>query len=216
MKTISQAVLKIVDNDTIIKPLGKRGLINVSQYAKSIKSAIEDEMQTSVSNNSIQLALNRYFKSDKAIADSSFTLGGLQVHTNLTAISFERTNHSSKFVQNFHSSISEDPNSFITITQGINEVTIVADTDSANRFNQLVSEDISIDAIYIIDGLVGVTVKAELDYINKPNYFHTIISRLAIQNINIIEAVSTATETTFIIAKSDLQSTLTQLQSQLK
>ena len=215
MRAIGQVVAQIVNDDTTIEPLGRKGLINVAQYAKFIKSTVEAELKTEVSDHSIQTALNSHFDSEDPDLLQSFNIEGLTVHPDLIAVSFERTVRSSQLIRDLYSKLSTN-NSFVTFTQGINEVTIIADSDIANQFNDLISYDDSVDAIYYIDGLVGVTAKANIDYVNTPNYFHSLMTRLALKNINIVESVSTATETTFIVTKDDLQDTLDQLEGQLK
>jgi len=216
MRTISQVVTELISNDTIIEPLGRQGLINVSKYAETLKATVEAELMVDVSSHSIQMALNRYFKSKDSEPGTSFSIQGLMVHAGLAAISFDRTIHSSKVVQSFYAQLPTERNSFVTVTQGINEVTIIADSKIAAEFNNLISDDASIKTIYYIENLVGVTAKTDIEYVSIPNYFHSLISRLALKNINIVESVSTATETTFIVTKQDLQATLNQLHTQLK
>jgi hypothetical protein len=98
---------------------------------------------------------------------------------------------------------------YITVTQGINEITIIAESSVIDVFRDRLKE---YKSIYDISNIVGISVKFDLKYMEIPNLFYLLIRKLALRNINIIEIVSTATELTFIINKKDMGIALEQLQ----
>ena len=98
------------------------------------------------------------------------------------------------------------------MTQGINEITIVAESQVAQVFRSKLK---GIHKIYDKDNLVGITAKFKVGNLELPNLIYTLTRRLAFKAINIIEIVSTATELTYIINRKDLEVALNQLQKDI-
>lgn len=216
MRTISNVVVELVKADPTIEPLASRGLINVSKYAQELKPFVEEELLTTVSDHSIQVALHRYFrKASSTRQTATFFIDGLLIHADLAAITIERSDAAWLLTKDFYAQAPTTSSTFLTITQGVSEATLIASAEQAQKLKKL-TDARSIKTIYYLENLVGVTARVDLTYVQTPNFFHAILSRMALRNINIIESVSTATEITFFVSKEDLKVTLDQLQGLLK
>lgn len=212
---ISEITKDILNQDDIVKAVASRGLLNLSAYARSIKPEIEKRLLKKVKVGSIVAALSRYI--DK-LEPQRFTKNNiieqLSVHASLEGISFERTSALSKKIGKVYNNFQNKNNkAYITLTQGISEITLIAESDIAKIFYEKLK---NLPSIYHKKNLVGITVGFDIDFMTIPNLFYSLIKRLAIKNINIIEIISTASELTFVLEKHNLQIALDQLQKSLQ
>ncbi len=215
MDKISDIVEKLVTDDDYIMHLGPANLINWSSYARKIAPEIENMLKKKVKMGSIVTALTRYFKNIPSTELSKSTdqiIERLSVHSNLEGITFERSEKSSEKIQALYQKLLLSTNSFITLTQGNNEITIVAESQYASKFRK---ELTSLPKIYDKKSLVGISIKFHLKYLEIPNILFQLHKSIVIKKINIIEIISTATELTFIINKKDLHLALESLQKSL-
>lgn len=209
MMKISTIVQDIMDNDDLLKSLAARGLLNYMAYARSIQRDVEAKAFKEIQLGSVTAAVARYVNELKPIdLPSEKDIQQISLQTNLEGVTYERSEEVSKKIQAIYNEIKVDNKTYITITQGINEITIIAENSVIDIFRQKLK---SYSTIYDISEIVGITVKFGLKYMSIPNLFYLLIRKLALRNINIVEIVSTATELTFIINKSNLQIALDQL-----
>jgi aspartokinase len=212
MRKISDAVEQIITEDDLVRVVGSKGLLNNRAYAKSIKERVEELTMKPVKLGSVTTAVSRYLDDSEPITvPPSNDIERISVQKNLAAITYERTEDISSKVSKLYTQITESKNRYITLTQGNNEITVIADHESIERIkNELGSQNM----IYDIDSIAGISVKFGIKYMDIPNLFYLLIRRLAVKNINIIEIVSTATELTFIIKNSDVSTALKSLESE--
>jgi hypothetical protein len=213
MIKISTIVQNIMEDDDLIKSLASKGLLNSMAYARSILPQVESKAMKDVQLGSVTAAVTRYLSHLKAIdLPSEKDIQQISVQTSLEGVTYERSEEISQKIQSIYNQIKVGNKTYITITQGINETTIIAESSIIDIFRQGLKK---YPTIYDISDIIGITVKFGLKYMAIPNLFYLLIRKLALKNINIIEIVSTATELTFIINKSNLQIALDQLQKGL-
>ena len=210
MIKISQIVEEILKQDDLALAAAQKGWLNFSAYARSIKSQVEEATFKDVQEGSIVTALTRLVDELPKHQDlQTDTIQSLAVHSNLEGITYERSEAISEQIKEIYHQVAADNKTYLTVTQGINEVTVVAEARVAQVFREKLQ---SIGKIYDKKNLVGITVKFDLRYLEIPNLIFALTKRLAYKSINIIEIVSTATELTYIIEKKDLSTALEQLQ----
>ncbi|MBU0708673.1 hypothetical protein KJ596_02890 [Patescibacteria group bacterium] len=213
MIKISKVVEEIINNDDLVLALAQRGLLNASSYAREIQAEVEESSFKGVKLGSIITAINRHVERlPKSKLIPMKEIQSLSVNTNLEGITLERTEDISARIREIYNKAKVDKNTFLTLTQGINEITIVAESSVANTFRKNLKD---VRKIYDKKNLVGVSVKFDIKNLEIPSMIFVLTKRLALKNINIVEIVSTATELTFIIDMNDLQLTIDQLQNNL-
>lgn len=214
MITISQAIEDILTHDDVALAAARSGWLNLSSYARSIRSQVQEILQKDASEASIVTALSRLVASlPKLPADTTpNATQSLSVHANLEGITYERSREVSGRIREIYRQIDSDNKTYLTVTQGINEITIVAEAQVAQTFRENLA---SAHKIYDKTNLVGITIKFESTNLEVPNLIFARTRRLAYRNINIIEIVSTATELTYMIEKKDLATALAQLQKDI-
>lgn len=213
MITVSQTVEDILLHDDLALATAQKGWLNLSSYARAIKPQIQKSLLKEVQEGSIITALSRL------VADLQFSepapaavIQSLAVHANLEGMTYERTADTSVAIRDTYSQVNVDNKSYLTVTQGINEITIVAEAQVAQAFRQSLA---GARTIYDKANLVGITVKFMVGNLEIPNLIFTLTKRLAYKDINIIEVVSTATELTYVLEKKDLAVALEQLQKDI-
>lgn len=213
MIKISAIVKEIMDDDDIIKTIASRGVLNSMAYARSIQKEVEDKAMKEVQLGSITAAVNRHIANLTPIhMPSEKDIQQISVQTNLAGITYERSEEISEKIRQIYNDIKVNNKTYITITQGINEITIIAQDQIINTFRERLKK---YPTIYDISNIIGINIKFGIKYMSIPNLFYLLIRKLALKNINIVEIVSTATELTFIINKENLQIALDQLQKGL-
>jgi aspartokinase len=213
MRKISDTVREILSEDDLARLTGARGILNFTAYAREIKDEVEQKTMKPVQVGSIATAVSRYLENANPLKlPPEDDIQQISVQTNLKGVTYERTEAISKKIRSIYNKVEITNKTYVTITQGINEITLIGEERLIDEFRKQLKD---YDNIYDIDNLVGITVKFGLNYLEIPNLFYLLIRKLALKNINIVEMVSTATEMTFIIDKQDMQGALDQLQKGL-
>jgi hypothetical protein len=210
MINISKAVEDIFAEDDLAQAAARRGFLNLSSYAREIRPAVQNRLLKPAGEGSIVTALSRIIARLPAdAAEPHHIIRSLSVHANLEGMTYERSEQTSRRIREIYSETKAHNQSFVTVTQGMNEITVVADAPVAQGFRR---ELTGLPAIYDRKDLVGITVKFGLESLERPNTIYWLTRHLAFKSVNLVEVVSTATELTYIISKSDLASALKQLQ----
>jgi aspartokinase len=210
MIKISDSVREIIDNDDLVRVMAQRGLLNYRAYAKEIKSKVEEICMKDVRLGSIRTAISRYIDSIAPLnLPPNTDILRISVQKKLAGLTYERTETISEKIRALYKQFAKGTNSYITITQGINEITIIANESIIDNMRKSLKE---YKTIYDISNIAGISVKFDIKYMEIPNLFYSLIRKLALKNINIIEIVSTATELTFILNNNDVPLALEKLQ----
>lgn len=213
MITISQIVNDILRHDDLAAAAARKGWLNFSAYARDIQSQVQDALLKDVQEASIVTALSRAANGmARPSQQPTDVIQSLAVHSNLEGMTYERSEHTSTTIRKIYHQVSATNKSFLTVTQGINEVTVVAGAPVARVFRQALKDA---HKVYDKPNLVGITVKFAPSNLEIPNLIFALTRRLAYKDVNIIEIVSTATELTYILEKKDLAVALEQLQKDI-
>lgn len=213
MITIAQITESILLQDDVALAAARKGLLNLSSYARSIQPQIRKALLKDVQEGSIIAALSRLVAGlDKTPPEITDVIQSLAIQSNLEGITYERSAEVASKIRGIYHQINVDDHTFLTVTQGINEITIVAESQIAQVFRNNLE---GAHKIYDKANLVGITAKFKVGNLEIPNLIYTLTRRLAYKAVNIIEVVSTATELTYIIDRKDLEVALSQLQKDI-
>lgn len=103
-------------------------------------------------------------------------------------------------IRKIYDSVDFSKGDFLTMTQGVYEITLIFNKKYKNKFAKIFEEE---KIIKTIDSLASVTIKIPIDVVETVGFFYIITKALNWENINIIEIVSTLTELTFIVKEDD-------------
>jgi hypothetical protein len=212
MKKVSDAILDILYKDDIAMAALQRGLLNNSAYAREIRSRVEEVTFKDVDEKTIAAELPRLVKTlEGTFILPKIELSSISMHTNLAEIAYEKTEQSVTKIKDLYLKLGPVQKTFLTMTEGLTEIGIIAERGVALQFKELLKDT---QPLYYGDDFVGVSVKFDLKYIQMPHQIVQLVKRLTIENINIIEVVSTPTEMTFIVENKNAQLALQQLSGQ--
>lgn len=210
MMKISSAVAEILESSEIATEAMRAGLLNLSAFADQIHAQVEEKTFKTVKRASIVVALSRI--AQQQLATSSLrplvVLDSITIKSPLCDVTFEKTDRNLEKLKTLIRDLSQKEQQFLTITQGTEEITIIADQE--NEPEILAIFETEPKAAYT--DLVGITVRFSEKYLQQPNTIYAILSMLAVKRINVIEIVSTYTELTVLIEKNNIQTTMELLQ----
>lgn len=204
MVTISHLVKKLVsENSFLLEAMGK-GLISHGSLAEQLKPEIEQELRKNVKESAIVMALRRYEEElkgyDKKIKRFSFK-GEIIMRTNVNDFNVVKSNTLLNKIKNIYALVDFNKGDTLNIILGSNEVSIVTNEKYREKLvdflkgEKILSREFDLVALTVIFGTK--------DFFDTPGVIFSAIRKLAWEQINLFEIVSTMTELTFILSKKD-------------
>jgi len=205
MYSISQAVEEIIKTRPYLSELLEQDLLNITQLARQIELEVEDKCMKEVSTDAIAMAIRRLpkVKLSSKLARLFAKLPDIMVRSHLCEITVKKQDNLKKIHKVFDEFTEED-GQFFTITQGIFEDTIIIGKDYAEKTRRLFAQD---DIIAEFDNLAAVTIRLHPANVETPGVYYYILKALLLENINVIEIVSTYLECTILVAETDAEET---------
>jgi hypothetical protein len=204
MVTVSHLVKKIVSENTFLLEAMCKNLISYGNLAEQLKPEIERELQKKVKESAIIMALRRYEEElqdfDKKIKKFKFQ-GEIIVRTNIIDFNIVKSSNLLNKIKNLYSLVNFGKGDTLNIILGSNEVSIVTNEKYKNKLPNFLKGEKILNKEF---DLVALTIVFEgKNFLTTPGVIFTAIRKLAWEQINIYEIVSTMTELTFILGKKD-------------
>lgn len=206
MRSVSSAVEVVITQDTIALEAIMRGVLNLSAYAEEIQPEIEKITWKEVKKGTIVVALSRFIKEmHNNVVSSSIRpyvyVDDISIRSPLCNISFEKTKKAQEATKKIlESTMYLKENSFFTITEGVSEITLIVPQKICNTIlNVYLQPMYNLQPKAVYRNLVGISVKFSEKYLSVPNVVYTLLGKLAVDKINVIEVVSTYTELAIIV-----------------
>mgnify|MGYP003289216745 CR=1 FL=1 len=218
MLTIPNAVEEVVKNKPFLEGSLVEGLINLSALARSIKTDVESRVGKEVTESAIVMALNRLvpklgqntkFKVQEIIEN----MGDIIVRSSLTDYTFSNSptlHNCQEKLLNHIDSLNPNKDIFCTVSQGINETTLVVSSQIAGLVDSIFAAE---NTISRTEQLSSITIKLPTENAFCPGVYYHIFKELAWENINIKEIISTTNEFTVVVSDKDIQRAFTILMS---
>ncbi|MCB0352124.1 MAG: hypothetical protein KDD64_01330 [Bdellovibrionales bacterium] len=204
MMKISDALRTVIMQSPFLRFGLSRGLLNLSQLARFLQPLIEARTKKHVKPSAILMSLSRLARGDEfqgeADPDRGFEIGALNVHSGLVVYTFYKNSDSHKAANQVYRKI-QHRGGFITITEGITEITIITE----DRFGELFKEDFVEKPKHHNQRIASLSVKFHQSYVNQPGFLYSILQQITLQGINVVEVASTATEFILYLEESDVQ-----------
>lgn len=203
MKPISYYVETELLQDEVALEALKRGLLNMSQYAKQVQASVADRRMESVSLGSIITSLSRiadkYKGSGRQIPPVVFDQ--ISIFGNLSETTYRVHEIPDSLLQKIFST-QEQSEDFFELTVGKNEITFITSNRLATQIQDLAS---TIEPIVILPQLIGITFRFSEDYFDQSGILYSILRVFALEQISVVEFVSTYRESTVILSENDLE-----------
>ncbi len=204
MLKVANIVEEIINGSEIAHSALSAGLLNLSAYAKTIRSEVERKTRKEVRHGTIVVALSRLSKtlSKRAALLPKVRVENLSVKTGLVEIAFDRNKANRNLLRSLYQNEQFMEADFFTVTHGVTELSIIVPENFTKTVLKVFSRQ---KPKLLIDKLASLTVRYKEDCLFTPNVNYAVMRPLALKRINIVEIVSTYTELTFIVGEQDLQ-----------
>jgi aspartokinase len=201
MVNISNLTKRYLQDSFLLQEYLQEGLINYAALAEQVQPKIEKELGKKVKVSAIMMALRRHAEKLKTKkTEISFKDSEIILKTGLCDISVSRSVKVSEILKQIHKIINYEKGDTLNIIQGDSDISIVVNSKYKNKIKKLLKGHRILNTE---DNLVSVTARFGMKYLHTPGVTYTFLRALVMEEINLIEIISSAVETTFIIDKKD-------------
>jgi len=194
----------MVEKKPFLEEALARGIINYVALAEILKPEIEKELKKEVKNSAVMMSLRRLSeKLEKSFirqAQIRFKETDITIKSDLFEITVLKSISIINNIKRLYDLMDFSRGDFLTITQGVYEITIISNKKYKNKIEKILEEE---KIVKTIDNLSSLTIKIPIEAVEQVGLFYVITKALNWENINIIEIVSTLTEMTFIINENN-------------
>jgi aspartokinase len=205
MIAVPEVLKKILKNSPFVEEGLSSGIINLSAYARRIRPRVERELMKPVKEGAIIMGLRRLSKGIKRdssrIAKLFQNMGDLTVRSNLVELTFLNSPFILEKQKIFLQRISKKKGTFVTFTQGVFEIAVIVSSSVKSDVEEIFKKE---KLLSKFDNLSAIIIKLPPEAVATPGVHYTILKQLAWENINIVEVVSTFTEFTIILEKTQV------------
>ena len=201
VKSITNAVKELVNNDLSFQDSLSRDYCNISGLARIIKPQIDRMLDRNTSIESIVTALKRSRKDydipDRPIA-SILAGSTISVRTDVAKVSAEK---SKRTVDKVAKALTQNVDNFISVSESILSITLVFDDVLLEGVKGIFSSD---DILEVEDDLAAIIVHSPEEIIKTPGCAIAFYNQLARRHINIEDTVSCYTDTIMLVKMGDV------------
>jgi len=202
---ISEAIEELVETHSELRFGFYHGLLNLTKVARFLRPSIEARTKKEVTDAAILMNLSRLQKKLARLPQSSsrrdkLVLDKVSIHSGLCAATVTKSPTSHRELNRVFSRI-QSRNGFITVTEGMHEVTVIVEADNLH----LVTSALSSPPRLLHEDLAAVGVAFDERYLKVKGILFRLMEEIALQDINVIEIASTATEFSIFLHEQDVQ-----------
>ena len=203
MASVAAAVKTIINRSPFISEMLIQDVISFSNLAKSIQPKVEALYGESVNTAAVVMAIRRYAEELKE-AEKGAVKGRIdyeiQMKTNIYDVNFSRDDSFIPRLSELYDIVRPDQGDFLNITLGSHEITLAVNENHRDTVDELTKGQ---RIVHRYSDLVALTIVFHGDFLQTPGILYLAVRKLAWENINIIEIVSTMNVLTFVIRRED-------------
>lgn len=203
MKKISDSVLELLQNDELALEAFRAKLLNLSAYAQRIRDRVEKLTLKKVKKGTIVAALSRISKTNlikASLLRPEVKISNLSVKSPLYSLTYTKNADIQRRIATLNPFL-VTPVDLFAVTDGSSEIVLIC-TEKAIK---LIKDHLEVEPKEEISNLSAVTITFPEAYNRTPNVLYTLMSDLATRRINVVDMISTFTETSFIVNKKDVE-----------
>ncbi len=203
--SVAYYVKEIINRSPFISEMLIQEVISYSNLALFIKPKVESLYGSEVSSASIVMAIRRYTQDLKKMnhieKKSSRIDYEIQMKTNIYDVNIKRSPSFISNVPTVYSLVKPENGDFINLSIGEYEIVITISDKYRGALDTILSGE---NVINREDDMVALTISfKDNNFLETPGITYLATRKLAWENINIYEIVSTLNVLTFIIKKKD-------------
>ncbi|MFC1704929.1 hypothetical protein ACFLZ6_01220 [Nanoarchaeota archaeon] len=201
--TVSHLVKKIINDKPFLEEALSQKLISYGNLAEQIKPKLEEELGKEIKHSAIVMALRRYSdeldEGQVRVAPFDYS-SEITMKTNLCDFCVVKSQSLLAKLKQLYGLVNFERGDHLNVILGNYEISIVINERYKDKLvNFLKGEKI----LSKETNLAALTIAFKGDFLHTPGIIFNVIRKLAWENINIYEVVSTLTELTLILSKKD-------------
>jgi aspartokinase len=204
MSSISQVVRSLINSRPMVYEGMIEGVISHAALAENLQKDIEKEMGHNVKLPAIVMAIRRY--NDTLIESSKIKKKDFKFNseiimkTGLADITIVKSPACLEKLKRLYPLVNYERGETLNVIHGNYEITVVI----SERYLSKVKEILSNEKILNVEkDLVSLSISFSSDFLHTPGILSKVIRKLAWEDINIYENISTMTEVIYIISNKD-------------
>lgn len=204
MITIPELVKEKIEESPFLEELLAKGVINYSALARTIKPELEEKLLKSIKEGSIIMALRRMVKKYEKNLNLKNIFSkspDMIIRSNLVEFTFTNSDLMLNKYRNLLKNIEVDRQYFFAITQGVFETGIIISQELEEKIKEIFEGE---KIIHHLTNLSAITIKLPKENVTTSGVYYFILKALALNNINIIELVSTYQEITLVLETKEI------------
>lgn len=203
MVTVSHIVKRMVDARPALQDALIEDIVNYASLAGKLEPAVEAEMGGEVKRSAIVMALRRYSETLKGKTQSAepFRLSReIMMKTDICDVSILKTPSGYDKVKKVYDLVNYEKGETLNVIHGNQEITIVISQKHIEELREILADE---RVLNVERDLVSISLNLSRDFLYTPGILSLATRKLAWENINILENISTMTELIFIISQKD-------------
>lgn len=198
MRTVAQAVKRVIEEDNVALEALQRDVLNLSAYAREIQPAVREWLWKDVNAGAIVMALSRYQKQRSEGIVPSLKITDLTLQTGIEEMIFENTSTVDREIAKLGDR-QKKRNAYFVAMQGVRETSMLFKSSEAPK----ISAELKAATKKHLKDLVAVTVRIDDKILEQPNVFYALMKSLIAKQINLIEVLTGLSEVTFVVEQKD-------------
>ena len=213
MSNVSKIIEKEISSSPFLEESIAEDLINISSLARMLKPKVEAELGKEVKTGALVMAINRmqfekFHEINGKIEEFMNSLGDIIIRSNLNDYAFKNSPTLAQAQMKLIEASSDLIDGFCTVSQGVYESNIVVIKSLSDKVDELFADEIQ---LFKMEDLSSVTLR--LPEFNVPGAYYFLLKKIAWENINIFEIISTTNEITLVVKNQDIDRVFSLLMS---
>ena len=179
-----------------------RDIVSYSNLANEIRPAVEERLTKAVNPPAIVMALRRYADElrDEAKRRPRLKMSyELSMKTNIFDVNLQRNDESMRILNRLYENVQLEKGDFLNVSLGTFEMSISISDKYTNILKDLIKEETVLNEF---TDLVAINIAFSDNFVETPGLVYMAVRKLAFENINVIEIVSTMNVLTFVVERT--------------
>ena len=202
MESVSSVVKKLLKQKPFLLEAFERGILSYGSLAEEFKPLIEQSLNKEVKESAIVMALRRYAddvqRTTPVIRENRLSCE-IVMKTNICDFNMRKTENLLPRLKELYGIVNLGRGDFLNVTIGNDEISIAVSDKYEKEVRDFLGEQENLD---FRDGLVSLTLIFSGDFMHTPGVVFQALRKLAWENINVYEIISTMTELTVVIERN--------------
>ncbi len=203
MESVSSMVKRLLNQKPFLLEAFERGILSYGSLAEEFKPIIEQSLNKEVKESAIVMALRRYAedvqRKSPSIRENPLSCE-IVMKTNICDFNMRKTENLLPRLKELYGMVNLGRGDFLNVTIGSDEISIAVSDKYEQEIREFLGDQENLD---FRDGLVSLTLIFSGDFLHTPGVVFQALRKLAWENINVYEIISTMTELTVVIERND-------------